>query len=272
MTYLDKIIAHKKKEVAHRASLYPEKLLKQSVFYPTDTVSLSEYLLRGDKTGIIAEFKRASPGSGSLNTEATVEDTTLAYMQTGSSALSILTDESFFNGSLKDLQAARELNYCPILQKDFIVFPYQIIEAKSYGADAILLIAAVHSKNSLLQLYQQAIDMGLEVLIEIHNQQDIEKLPAGARMVGVNARDLTSFQISQPQQLQLIQQLPSDVIPIAESGINSAEALFTLKNAGYQGFLIGTRFMQEPHPGEACKQFSTLLKTEKKEVHNEVAH
>lgn len=272
MTYLDKIIEHKKKEVVHRASLYPEKLLKQSVFYPSDKVSLERYLLRKDKTGIIAEFKRASPSAGSLNTEATVEETTLAYMQAGSSALSILTDETFFKGSLKDLQVARELNYCPILQKDFIVSPYQLIEAKSYGADAVLLIAAVHSKNSLLQLHQQALDMGLEVLIEIHNEQEIEKLPESARLVGVNARDLTSFKVSQAQQLALVQQLPSDVIPIAESGINSAEALRKLRKAGYQGFLIGTRFMQEAHPGRACKQFSALLKREKKEVHNEVAH
>jgi len=272
MTYLDRIIKHKKQEVAHRASLYPEKLLKQSVYFPTVPVSLSGYLLREDKTGIISEFKRASPSAGALNTEATVKDTTLAYMQAGSSALSILTDEAFFNGSLKDLQTAREVNYCPILQKDFVVSPYQLIEAKSYGADAILLIAAVHSKTSLHQLHQLAMDTGLEVLIEIHNQQEIDKLPTNARLVGINARDLTSFRVSQKQQLKLVNQLPSNVIPIAESGIHSAETLLTLKNAGYQGFLIGTRFMQEHHPGNACKQFSRLLKRRKREVANEVAH
>lgn len=269
MSYLDTIIQHKRQEVALRASLYPEKLLQQSLFFSTGTVSLAHYLERKDKTGIISEFKRASPSAGMINTEAPVAETTVAYMQAGSSALSILTDEKYFNGSLRDLQKAREMNYCPILQKDFIISPYQLIEAKAYGADAVLLIAAVNTKQQLKDLHSQAYDLGLEVVTEIHDAKELEKVPAKASLIGVNARDLTTFKVSIEQQLAIIKEVPSNCLAIAESGIRKPEDIIALETAGYKGFLMGTLFMEESQPGKACKRFSKKLKDIRKEINYE---
>ena len=269
MSYLDTIIEHKRKEVALRASLYPKKLLKQSLYFPTGTVSLTHYLERHDKTGIISEFKRASPSEGMINTEASITKTTLAYMQAGSSALSILTDENFFNGSLQDLQKAREINYCPILQKDFIISPYQLIEAKAYGADAVLLIAAIHTKKQLKDLHNQASDLGLEVLTEIHHLNELEKVPEKAKLIGINARDLTTFGVSINQQLEISKELPSNWLAIAESGIRRPEDVIALETAGYKGFLMGTLFMEKRDPGKACKRFSNKLYDIRKEVNHE---
>src|SRR5688500_15119050 len=143
MNILDQIIAHKRKEVSDRKSLYPVKLLEQSIFFSSPTVSLKKYVQRKDKTGIIAEFKRKSPSKGIINAHASVERTTIGYMQAGASALSVLTDKQFFGGSNEDLVVVRKFNFCPIIRKDFTIDEYQIVEAKSIGADAILLIAAV---------------------------------------------------------------------------------------------------------------------------------
>lgn len=169
-TILDKIVARKREEVAQRRNLYPAKLLEQSLFFSTPTVSLSKYLQRPDKSGIIAEFKRRSPSQANINLYAKVEEVSIGYMQAGASALSILTDEPSFGGTAEDLREARRYNFCPILRKDFIVDEYQILEARSWGADAILLIAACLDKEKLQQLTHFAHELGLEVLVELYDR------------------------------------------------------------------------------------------------------
>ena len=169
MNILDQILAHKETEVAERKSLYPVKLLEKSIFFPTQPVSLKKYLLREDKSGIIAEIKRKSPSKGVINPHVSIERTSIGYMQAGASALSVLTDQKFFGGSNDDLMIARKFNYCPILRKDFVIDEYQIVEAKSIGADAILLIAAALAPEKLASLCAFAHTLKLEVLMEVHD-------------------------------------------------------------------------------------------------------
>src|SRR6187549_2619245 len=165
MNILDQIIEHKRKEVEERKSLYPAKLLEKSIYFGTQPVSMKKYIQRKDLTGIIAEFKRKSPSKGIINAHASVERTSIGYMQAGASALSVLTDKNFFGGSNEDLTIARKFNFCPIIRKDFTIDEYQIVEAKSIGADAILLIAAVLEPEDSKKLTAVAHALGLEVLL-----------------------------------------------------------------------------------------------------------
>lgn len=255
MNILDKIVTHKKQEVAQRKELYPTSLLEQSTYFGGKTVSLSQYIKRSDKTGIIAEFKRKSPSKPSINLYANIEEVSIAYMQAGASALSVLTDSIFFGGKSEDLTTARKYNFCPILRKDFIVDEYQIIEARSIGADAILLIAEILTKDEVKHLSSLAHSLGLEVLLELHHESQIEKYHPDIKLIGVNNRDLDTFTTDVNFSKMLIDKLPKDVTKVSESGIHNATTVLELKACGYEGFLIGERFMVEAHPGEACKSF-----------------
>jgi indole-3-glycerol phosphate synthase len=264
MDILDKIIAHKKQEVAERKSLYPAKLLEQSIYFLTDRVSLKKYLLREDKVGIIAEIKRKSPSKGMIHEFVSIEQTSISYMQGGASALSILTDAEFFGGKNDDLTTARKFNFCPILRKDFVVDEYQIIEAKSIGADAILLIAAALSPKRLNELAQFAKQLGLEVLMEVHNREELEgHLNDDVDVVGVNNRDLKTFNVSVETSIELAQAIPSKFVKISESGISDPGTLVRLMSHGFQGFLIGEYFMSHSRPGTACGEFIKKIKKAK---------
>jgi indole-3-glycerol phosphate synthase len=256
MDILDKIIAHKQNEVAERKTLYPAALLERSIYFASPVVSLKKYILRPDKTGIIAEIKRASPSKGMINEYVSIERTSIGYMQAGASALSVLTDEQFFKGKNDDLKAARKFNYCPILRKDFTVDEYQIIEAKSIGADAILLIAAALQPAQILTLAKFAASLGLETLLEVHNADELQRsMNEYVTVVGVNNRDLQTFAVSLDTSLQLAEQIPSGVPKVSESGIASAKDYHTLKQAGFNGFLIGEQFMRHSRPEKACADF-----------------
>lgn len=255
MTILDQILADKRREVAENKALYPVKLLEKSIYFQTDPVSLKKYLLRTDLNGLIAEFKRRSPSRGMINEFADPAKVCLGYMQAGASALSVLTDEKYFGGSVSDLQLARDLNFCPILRKDFILEEYQVIESRSIGADAILLIAGVLDRKTLGRLEALARTLGMEVLFEIHRKEELDLLPAGAEIIGVNSRDLSDFSVSRERVLQMAGQLPEDAVKVAESGIDSPTTLLQLRRAGYQGFLIGEGFMREANPAAACRRF-----------------
>ncbi len=252
---LEEIAAHKRKEVAEKKELVPVKLLEKSTFYSSPCVSLKEYILREDKSGIIAEFKRQSPSKPQINLYANPEEVSIGYMQAGASALSVLTDKTYFGGSSEDLTTARRFNFCPILRKDFIIDEYQIIEAKSIGADAILLIAEILSAGELKTLTDKAHKLGMEVLCELHSEEMIQKLPEAIDLIGVNNRDLKTFTTSIENSLRIIEHLPKDKVLISESGIHSAEQLVTLRNAGFHGFLIGELFMKEEDPGKAARRF-----------------
>ena len=261
MNILDQIIEHKKKEVEERQGLYPIKFLEQSIFFNSPAVSLKKYIQRKDKSGIIAEIKRKSPSKGVINSMVSVERTSIGYMQAGASALSILTDKHFFGGSNEDLTTARKYNFCPILRKDFTIDEYQIVEAKSIGADAILLIAAALSVAKLKELAQFAKSLGLEILLEVHNKQELESnLNADVDLIGVNNRDLKTFNLSLDISKELASLIPKAFVKVSESGIESPEAIIELKKYGYEGFLMGQNFMQHSRPEQAAKDFIKQLR------------
>jgi indole-3-glycerol phosphate synthase len=264
MDILDKILALKEKEVEERKSLYPAKLLEQSIYFSSEPVSLTKYLLREDKVGIIAEIKRKSPSKGMLHEFVSIEQTSISYMQGGASALSILTDNEFFGGKNEDLTTARKYNFCPILRKDFIVDEYQIIESKSIGADAILLIAAALTPKKLNELARFAKSLGLEVLMEVHNKHELDNhLNDNLDVVGVNNRDLKTFEVSVQTSIDLATRIPDNFVKISESGISQPETVIELMSHGFQGFLIGGYFMSHSRPGAACAEFIKKIKKAK---------
>ena len=261
MDILKEIIEHKKVEGAERKSLYPVKLLEQSIYFGSRTVSLKKYIQRVDKSGIIAEFKRKSPSKGIINAHASVERTSIGYMQAGASALSVLTDLKYFDGKNEDLKTARRFNFCPILRKDFTVDEYQIVEAKSIGADAILLIAAVLDSKEIERLAQFAKSLGLETLLEVHDSDELARsINPHIDCVGVNNRDLKTFEVSIDTSISLADKIPDEFVKISESGINGPRTIIELKQAGYQGFLVGERFMQSARPQKSCAAFIEQLK------------
>jgi len=263
MNILEQIVAYKKKEVAERKSLYPVKLLEKSIYFNSPCVSLKKYLLRDDKTGIIAEFKRKSPSKGIINQYTNVERTTIGYMQAGASALSVLTDTEFFGGKNDDLTTARKFNYCPILRKDFTIDEYQIIEAKSIGADAILLLANVLSAKEIKSFSKTAKSLGLEILLEIRDKSELKSICDDVDVVGVNNRDLKTFETNVKRSFELSKLIPKDFLKISESGIDSAKTISELRKAGFKGFLIGETFMRHSRPEIACANFIKEVKAYK---------
>jgi indole-3-glycerol phosphate synthase len=267
MNILDKIIAHKKNEVAEKSSLIPVKLLEKSIFFDAQVVSMKKYIKREDKTGIIAEFKRRSPSKGDINSAASVEKVTIGYMQAGASALSVLTDKEFFGGKNEDLIAARKFNFCPILRKDFIIDEYQIIEAKSIGADCILLIAAALEPKRLKELALFAKSLGMEVLMEVHDAVELEaSINEYLDLIGVNNRSLKTFEVSLDTSYDLVNKIPEGFTKISESGISKPETLISLKNAGFDGFLIGENFMKSSRPHQAALNFMNSFRKLNKDI------
>lgn len=260
-TILDKIVKSKQAYVSEKKSLFPTKLLEQSIYFESKPVSLKKYVEREDKQGIIAEIKRKSPSKGVINKFISVEKVSIGYMQAGASALSVLTDMEFFGGSNEDLKTARKFNFCPILRKDFIIDEYQIIEAKSIGADAILLIAAILDTNRMKELADFAHSLGLEVLLEVHNEEELNKAAdVDMDLLGINNRDLKTFEVSLDTSKQLSKKIGSGKTLVSESGISSVEAILDLRSHGFKGFLIGQNFMEESMPDVACKKFIQELK------------
>jgi len=255
MDILGKIVEYKIAEVAERKSLYPVKLLEKSIFFDTKPLSLKKYVTRPDLSGVIAEFKRKSPSLGMINEFVNVEDVTVGYMQAGASALSVLTDNEFFGGSSADLTKARKFNFCPILRKDFVIDEYQIIEAKSIGADAILLIAAILTYERINELSKFAKSLGMEILLEIHDSSEIMKLNDLVDLVGVNNRDLKTFKTDIQTSINMANKIPAGIVKVSESGISQASKIIELKQCGYQGFLIGEHFMKTSRPEKTCLEF-----------------
>lgn len=256
MNILEKIIADKYREVADKSSVLPIKLLEQSVYFEGKVVSMKKYVTNPEKSGIIAEFKRKSPSKGIINGSASEEQVSIGYMQAGASALSILTDKAYFGGSNEDLKLVRKYNFCPILRKDFVVDEYQIIEAKSIGADCILLISAALEPEKLKSLAAFAKSLGLEVLLEVHDGEELDKsLNENVDLVGVNNRNLKTFEVSLQTSLDLVNRIPSGFVKVSESGISDPNTLIELKKAGFDGFLIGENFMKSARPEQAAYNF-----------------
>lgn len=262
MTILDRIIEEKKVEVAASKKKVSAEELKNYPLFARKCYVLKDAILNPKKTGIIAEFKRASPSKGLINGTADVKSVVMGYEEAGASAISVLTDDAFFQGSLEDLRLAREVLTIPLLRKDFIIDPYQITEAKAYGADIILLIAASLTPTQIEDFSIYAKSLGLNVLLEVHNQEELENnLFDSIDAIGVNNRNLKDFSVSLEHSLELADQIPSRYIKVSESGISVPETIKKLKNHGFQGFLIGENFMKTTNPSRAIQKFVKALKS-----------
>jgi indole-3-glycerol phosphate synthase len=264
MNILDKIIAQKKLEVASAKEKTSIKKLEQSEFFNRIPFSFKQHLLYENKLGIITEFKRKSPSKGIINATADVQQTTIGYANAGASALSILTDYEFFGGTINDVTAAREVNSIPILRKEFIIDEYQIIEAKAIGADVILLLANVLTPLQIKQFAKFAKSLGLEILLEIRDKDELIAINEYVDTVGVNNRNLKDFNVNLSQSFDLAPLIPNEFVKISESGIGEAKTIHELKTIGYKGFLMGETFMKQPQPELACEKFIAEVKNYKK--------
>ena len=260
MDILETITANTRREVAWQKQVLPvDALLRLGSPWLAEAPCSMRRALAESETGVIAEFKRRSPSKGWLHEDAKVEAVVPAYETGGASACSVLTDGEFFGGTLEDLKQARRLVRLPLLRKDFVVDEYQLYQARIVGADAILLIAAALKKEQCKALALKAHELELEVLLEIHNEQELEYIDENIDMVGVNNRNLGSFHTEVENSFRLAEKLPEEMLRISESGISSPETVKQLRAAGFRGFLIGENFMKTPAPGEALKEFITQL-------------
>ncbi|MEO6314363.1 MAG: indole-3-glycerol phosphate synthase TrpC [Chitinophagaceae bacterium] len=258
MNILEKIIEQKKLEVVQRKLATPIGALEKTSFFSNATRSLKEFLLADDRNGIIAEFKRRSPSRGVINGNADVVAVTAAYARNGASGLSVLTDQDFFGGSTEDFVKAR-VNQVPLLRKDFMIDEYQLVESKSMGADVILLIAACLTVQQVKQLAGFAVNLGLEVLLELHTAEELGHICDNTALIGINNRNLKTFEVDINRSLRMAEQIPSGKVKIAESGIGSVAMVRLFKENGFRGFLMGENFMKEADPGEAFAKFAQEL-------------
>ena len=254
MNVLDKILENKRDEIKRRKSLVPSFLLQNSPNYSRKKYSLKDSL-KVSSCGIIAEFKRKSHSRGFIQEKASADVVIPSYVRAGAAACSVLTDTSFFGGSCDDLMMARECADIPLLRKDFIIDSYQVEEAAAWGADAILLIAAALEYGCCRELVACAHELGLEVLLEVHGSTELDYLFSGIDVVGVNNRDLGSFVTDVNISFELAREIPEDFVKISESGITSMQVVKELRKVGYNGFLIGERFMKEADPAVALGEF-----------------
>ena len=228
--------------------------------FMTKTVSLSKSIKFSNSYGIVSEFKRRSPSKININIDAKINDIIPGYINSGVSGISILTDNKFFGGSINDLRKAKRLSNLPILRKDFIIDEFQILESKSIGTDAILLIAACLKPNDIYLLSKFAKSLGLEVLLEIHSLNELNNCQFDfIDIIGVNNRNLKDFATDIKISIRLFDHLPSELIKISESGILNKNHVLQLYNVGYDGFLIGENFMNSNDPGKSCESFIKKL-------------
>lgn len=259
MNILDKITLDKRKEVALRKGLIPISQLEQSILFERPTISLTNNL-RNSKSGIIAEHKRRSPSKSVINNTLNVQDVAKGYEDAGVCGMSVLTDGKYFGGSLDDLLTARASCNLPLLRKEFIIDEYQLLEAKAYGADVILLIAAILSRDEIKQFSEFAKSLNLDVLLEVHNEEELHKsVMPSLDMLGVNNRNLKTFEVSLDTSKSLSSIIPDDFVKVSESGISNIEAIKVLQPYGYQGFLIGENFMKTDSPGASATEFINKL-------------
>jgi indole-3-glycerol phosphate synthase len=253
MNILDTIIERKKQEILDSKSKISLQQLKESEFFGRTTYSLKETI--ASKSGIISEFKRKSPSKGIINNKVSPLEVVSEYEKFGASAVSILTDQDFFGGSFDDILSVRKSVNIPILRKDFMIDEYQFFEAKSMGADVILLIAACLSPNQVSEFTEFAHQLDLEVLLEIHTEEELLHINKNIDFVGINNRNLKDFKVDLQHSVNLKNQLPYDILSIAESGIYSEEDFKFLKEKGFDGFLMGEYFMKNENPGNKFSEF-----------------
>jgi indole-3-glycerol phosphate synthase len=256
MTILDHINNNTLKEVALRQSEVSIKTLESSVYFDRNVYSLKASIANSSQFGIIAEVKFKSPSKGVINDKLSPQEVGEGYYNVGASAISVLTDIEYFGGKMEYLTAVRECVKIPVLRKDFILTEYQIVEAKSIGADAILLIAASMTPERLSELAKFAHSLGLEVLMEVHDLEELQNfITPNIDVVGVNNRNLKTMDVSIQTSIDLVEHIPTEFVKISESGIRNAATIHQLRSVGYQGFLIGESFMTTENPGKALNTF-----------------
>ena len=259
MNILDKIVLDKRKEVELRKSLIPTSQLERSVLFDRETVSLANKL-KNSASGIIAEHKRRSPSKSVINNSLNVQDVASGYENAGVCGMSVLTDGKYFGGSLDDLLTARASCNLPLLRKEFIIDEYQLLEAKAYGADVCLLIAACLTRNEIEQLSTFAKSLNLDVLLEVHNEDELHKsVMPSLDLLGVNNRNLKTFEVSLETSKALSTLIPDDFVKVSESGSSNVTAIQELHPYGYKGFLIGENFMKTDNPGKSATDFINTL-------------
>ena len=258
---LDRIVARKKQEVSAARQQLSASQLEESDLFARECYSLKQFMQAPERSGIIAEFKRASPSKGVINHHSSVKDVTSGYANAGVSAISVLTDSDFFGGSYIDLIQARKVNQVPILRKDFMLEEYQILEAKAWGADIVLLIASILHPDEIKKMAGMAKKLGMSVLLEVHNERELERsLCDELDAVGINNRNLGDFSLSLDNSYRLVSKIPDQFLKISESGISDPKIIVELRNAGFQGFLIGENFMKEQDPVKAINEFVREIK------------
>lgn len=252
---LERIVEARRESIAHRKRVLPEVALKIAVEKKAPPARDFFGALSRDGINIVAELKKASPSLGLIREAYDPGELAGALAAAGAAALSVLTEEDFFQGSLAHLKEAGKAAGIPILRKDFIVDPWQVWEARAAGADAFLLIAAILEDESLRQLLELGRSLGMEALVEVHSQKEAERAAsAGARIIGVNNRDLRNFQVRLETSLELAESIPEDCVAVSESGIHNAEHIARLRAAGFDAFLIGERLMKQVDPAAALRE------------------
>ncbi|MGM0442831.1 MAG: indole-3-glycerol phosphate synthase TrpC [Fibrobacterota bacterium] len=242
------------RDVARRRKIISEEVLEKSCFFDRSCRSFAA-VARTPGMHIIAEYKKRSPSKGDINTWADPLETALHYQRAGASAISVLTNRRFFNGSSEYLTHMANYVDIPLLRKEFILDPYQIIESKSIGADMILLIAELLTAQEVAEYTARAQDLGMEVLLELHSRDQLEKISGKEDCIGINNRDLSSFVVNIDRSIDLVGQLPDSTVTVAESGLSDPATVQRMSSAGFQAFLIGEQFMKESLPGDACELF-----------------
>lgn len=250
---LDGIVARSRERVEQRKNVLPLERLRTSREAAAPR-GFAKAIARDAAVNVIAEFKRRSPSRGIIREDLEPADAARGYERGGAVALSVLTEEDHFGGSLQDLREARAATALPALRKDFVVDPYQVWEARAAAADAVLLIVAALDDRTLATLLAAATETGLDALVEVHDRAELERaLRHDVRLVGVNNRDLRTMAVRLETSLELASAIPDDVVAVAESGLRTSEDLRRLRDAGFDAFLIGEHFMQAPDPGAALQ-------------------
>jgi indole-3-glycerol phosphate synthase len=251
---LKKIVSRKRKEVAERARDLPLPRLEERLNSAPATrgfVAAIEAKIEGSEAGVIAEIKKASPSKGVIREDFRPAEIAASYQQGGAACLSVLTDRDFFQGSDEYLKEARAACSLPVIRKDFIIDPYQVYEARAMGADCILLIAACLDDPTLRELNRLAHDLGMDVLIEVHDAEELQRaLPLDTRLIGINNRNLRTFEVSLDTTLGLLEQIPEERIVVTESGIHTPQDVKRMRDQQVHAFLVGEAFMRAADPGK----------------------
>ncbi len=246
---LKKILQRKREEIAERVEQLP-RLRPEEAPPVRRFVSAIEARIQAGAAGVIAEIKKASPSKGVIREDFRPAEIAASYARGGAACLSVLTDVDFFQGADQYLKEARGACSLPVIRKDFIIDPYQVYEARAIGADCILLIAACLDDTELRELNRLASELGMDVLIEVHDARELHRaLPLGNRLIGINNRNLRSFEVDLNTTLELLEQIPEDRIVVTESGIHTREDVQRMRNHGVHGFLVGEAFMRAADPG-----------------------